>query len=422
MVIGAALGRRARVHVDLGPGHLADERVPRPGVLRRGAGGDRSTCSAPGPSTGMPTRTQQGDLLLCAYASHGDTRHICLYPADPREAFEFAVQAFDLAERFQTPVFVLTDLDIGMNDWMVPKLTWDDSYRPDRGKVLSAEQLEQVTNFYRYLDVDGDGVPYRTLPGDPPEGGVLHARLGPQPLRRLHRGPRRVHGRRRPHRAQDSERATRAARAHRPHAAGSEARAASRSAPAMRPASKRSTCSPQEGIAVDYMRVRGFPFGDEVGAFLEAHEVNFVVEQNRDAQLRSLLMLDTGVPPGEARVGALLRRVPDERPPRDYRGEGEAGEGGMTYITKPKIHHPALQKNAIGLTRRDYEGADHDAVRRLRARFDHRRHHPGVLGARRSRRTRWPSCPASAARRRRRPTSCARRTGSTASTGACRRS
>ena len=136
-----------------------------------------------GPSTGMPTRTQQGDLMLCAYASHGDTRHICLYPADPREAFETATAAFDLAERFQTPVFVLSDLDIGMNDWMVPKLTWDDSYRPDRGKVLSAEELEEVKSFSRYLDVDGDGIPYRTLPGVHPKGayftrGSGHNRYG----------------------------------------------------------------------------------------------------------------------------------------------------------------------------------------------------------------------------------------------------
>src|SRR6187455_1795768 len=105
-----------------------------------------------GPSTGMPTRTQQGDLMLCAYASHGDTRHICVYPGDPREAFEFAAASFDLAERFQTPVFVLTDLDIGMNDWMIPKLTWDDAYVPDRGKVLTAEQLDEVRQFSRYLD------------------------------------------------------------------------------------------------------------------------------------------------------------------------------------------------------------------------------------------------------------------------------
>src|SRR5512139_3976171 len=126
-----------------------------------------------GPSTGMPTRTQQGDLMMCAYASHGDTRHICLYPSDPREAFEFAVRAFDLAERFQTPVFVLSDLDIGMNDWMVPRLEWDDSYTPDRGKVLSAAELDQVKSFSRYLDVDGDGIPYRTLPGVHPRGAYF---------------------------------------------------------------------------------------------------------------------------------------------------------------------------------------------------------------------------------------------------------
>src|SRR5678815_5591680 len=126
-----------------------------------------------GPSTGMPTRTQQGDLLSCAYASHGDTKHICLYPADPREAFEMAVNAFDLAERFQTPVFVLSDLDIGMNDWMVPKLSWDDNYKPDRGKVLSAEELEQAKNFWRYYDHDGDGIPQRSLPGVHPKGAYF---------------------------------------------------------------------------------------------------------------------------------------------------------------------------------------------------------------------------------------------------------
>ena len=113
----------------------------------------------------------------------------------------------------------------------------------------------------------------------------------------------------------------------------------------------------KDGIALDYMRVRGFPFGDDVRAFLESHEVNFVVEQNRDAQLRSLLMLETGVPLDQAGIGALLRRLPDERAPRDRRREGQAGEGGMTYIAKPKAHHPSLKKNALGLTRRDYEGS-----------------------------------------------------------------
>ena len=247
-----------------------------------------------GPSTGMPTRTQQGDLMMCAYASHGDTRHICLYPSDPREAFEMAVAAFDLAERFQTPVFVLTDLDIGMNDWMIPKLSWDDAYRPDRGKVLSAEDLEKATSFSRYLDVDGDGIPYRSLPGVHPKGayftrGSGHnkhagyteddveytevmeridrkiqraAKAVPQPFIRMGAGTKlglvTVGG---------------------CHAACLEA----------------IDLLAKDGIAIDYMRVRGFPFGDEVAKFLDSHEVNFIVEQNRDAQLRSLLTLETGV-------------------------------------------------------------------------------------------------------------------------------
>ena len=248
-----------------------------------------------GPSTGMPTRTQQGDLMLCAYASHGDTRHICLYPADPKEAFELAGNAFDLAERFQTPVFVLTDLDIGMNDWMVPKLTWDDTYRPDRGKVLSAEELEQAKSFYRYLDIDGDGIPQRSLPGVHPKGafftrGSGHNKFGAytedsdeyqEVLDRVNR------------KIQNAAKALPAPIIKKTpgakmglitvggcHAACMEAL----------------DLLAKDGIHLDYMRVRGFPFSDEVHQFLAEHEVNFVVEQNRDAQLRSLLMLDTGTP------------------------------------------------------------------------------------------------------------------------------
>jgi 2-oxoglutarate/2-oxoacid ferredoxin oxidoreductase subunit alpha len=247
-----------------------------------------------GPSTGMPTRTQQGDLMMCAYASHGDTRHICLYPSDPREAFEFSVNAFDLADRFQTPVFVLSDLDIGMNDWMVPKLTWDDSYKPDRGKVLTAEELDTIKAFYRYLDTDGDGVTYRTLPGTHPKGayftrGSGHNRFGgytedadeyTEVIDRLQR------------KMQNAARAVPAPLIQQKagakmglvtiggcHAACVEAM----------------DLLAKDGVALDYMRVRGFPFSDEVRHFLEQHEVNFVVEQNRDAQLRSLLMLETGV-------------------------------------------------------------------------------------------------------------------------------
>jgi 2-oxoglutarate ferredoxin oxidoreductase subunit alpha len=247
-----------------------------------------------GPSTGMPTRTQQGDLMLCAYASHGDTRHLCLYPADPREAFELAVAAFDLAERFQTPVFVLSDLDIGMNDWMIPKLTWDDAYRPDRGKVLSAAELDHVQSFSRYLDVDGDGITPRTLPGVHPNGayftrGSGHNRFGAytedgdEYVEVLDRIDRKI------------QKAARAV-----------------PQPLIRPAQGakvglvtiggcHAACTEAldllaaEGIALDYMRVRGFPFGDDVGSFLDAHEVNFIVEQNRDGQLRNLLMLETAV-------------------------------------------------------------------------------------------------------------------------------
>ncbi|MDX1434340.1 MAG: 2-oxoacid:acceptor oxidoreductase subunit alpha, partial [Gammaproteobacteria bacterium] len=126
-----------------------------------------------GPSTGLPTRTQQSDILSCAYASHGDTRHVLLFPANPEECFGLAVKAFDLAERLQTPVIVVSDLDIGMNDWMCPDLGWDDGYRPDRGKVLGAEDLERIERFQRYQDVDGDGICYRTYPGVSPKGGYF---------------------------------------------------------------------------------------------------------------------------------------------------------------------------------------------------------------------------------------------------------
>ena len=126
-----------------------------------------------GPSTGMPTRTQQCDILEGAYASHGDTKHVCLFPRDPEECFYFARDAFDLAERLQTPIMVMSDLDIGMNDWMCPDLKWDDNYVPDRGKVLSKDEIAKLDKFHRYLDVDGDGIPYRTLPGVHPKGAYF---------------------------------------------------------------------------------------------------------------------------------------------------------------------------------------------------------------------------------------------------------
>jgi 2-oxoglutarate/2-oxoacid ferredoxin oxidoreductase subunit alpha len=248
-----------------------------------------------GPSTGMPTRTQQGDLLSLAYASHGDTKHVVLFPANPEECFYLAAQAFDLAERFQTPVFVASDLDIGMNDWMCPRLTWDDSYRPDRGKVLSADDLERVERFYRYLDGDGDGIAARTLPGTHPKGayfarGSGHDRFGAytedadayrEVMDRLARKLRS---------AADAVPAPEIRRRE-----GAEVGIVSIGGchAAVVEAVDRLAA---QGIPADYLRVRGFPFADTILEFIAAHDPCFVVEQNRDGQLRSLLAIETGVP------------------------------------------------------------------------------------------------------------------------------
>ena len=246
-----------------------------------------------GPSTGMPTRTQQGDLLLCAYASHGDTKHIALFPADPKECFEFVVTAFDLAERFQTPTFVVSDLDIGMNDWMIPKLEWDDDFVPDRGKVLSEEELEQAERFYRYLDVDGDHIAARTLPGVHPKGAYFTRGSGHDKYGRY---------------TEDSdayvevmdrllkkvESAADAVPAPEVHSVEGGSRLGLISVGGChRAVLEARDHLMREGVQVDYLRVRGFPFNDTVEQFVDEHEIVIVVEQNRDEQLRKLLLLET---------------------------------------------------------------------------------------------------------------------------------
>lgn len=247
-----------------------------------------------GPSTGMPTRTQQSDILAAAYASHGDTRHVLLFPSDPAECFEFAVKAFDLADRLQTPVIVLSDLDIGMNDWPCPELRWDDSYRPDYGKVYRANELRDLERFQRYLDVDGDGICYRSLPGDHPRGAYLirgsgHNQAGAY----TERSDEYIEVMDRLRRKFDTaatlvpgpiiERTPNADMAivslGSCHGAIQETR--DRLA--------------EKGLASDYMRIRSFPFCDDVRSFVDSHPRVFVVEQNRDAQLRSLLMTETGI-------------------------------------------------------------------------------------------------------------------------------
>jgi 2-oxoglutarate ferredoxin oxidoreductase subunit alpha len=251
-----------------------------------------------GPSTGMPTRTQQGDILMCAYASHGDTKHIVLFPSDPGECFHFAVKSFDLAERFQTPVFMLTDLDIGMNDWVVPRLSWDDGYQPDRGRVLSREDLEKMPKFYRYSPEDELGVAARTLPGVHSKGafftrGSGHNKLGgyteiPDEYQEVMDRLLRKH---------------KAASEHVPAPIIEKRRGGAGTSVGVvtvggcdRAVREAIVVLESRGVEADYMRVRGFPFGAAVEKFLEEHELVFVVEQNRDAQLRSLLTLETPVP------------------------------------------------------------------------------------------------------------------------------
>ena len=248
-----------------------------------------------GPSTGMPTRTQQGDLFSLAYASHGDTRHIVLFPADPEECFYFAVQAFDLAERFQTPVFVASDLDIGMNDWMCPRLQWDDDYRPDRGKVLSADELEHIERFYRYLDVDGDGIAARTIPGTHPKGayfarGSGHDRFGgyTEDSAAYREVVDRLDAKLR-----SAARAVPAPKIHRRDGATVGLVSLGGCNGAVLEAVERLAAL---DVAADYLRIRAFPFDAPVQEFIESHEPCFVIEQNRDAQLRALLAIETGIP------------------------------------------------------------------------------------------------------------------------------
>ena len=247
-----------------------------------------------GPSTGMPTRTQQGDVLECAYASHGDTKHILLFPSNPSECFEFAVKSFDLAEQFQTPVFMLSDLDIGMNDWVTPKITWDDSYRPNRGLVLTVEQLEAMPRFHRYLPDEGTEVPARTVPGIHSKGAFFTRGSGHNKYGGYTEIP-----------DEYQEVMDRLLRKHKEAAAfvpqaefvkKPGARIGMISIGGCDPAVREAVdILEAQGNPIDYMRIRGFPFGQEVEDFLANHEFCFVVEQNRDAQLRTLLLLETNV-------------------------------------------------------------------------------------------------------------------------------
>ncbi|MFG1464563.1 2-oxoacid:acceptor oxidoreductase subunit alpha [Xanthobacter sp. DSM 24535] len=258
-----------------------------------------------GPSTGMPTRTQQSDILLAAYASHGDTKHVLLFPEGPAEAFEFSALSFDLADRLQTPVLLMLDLDIGMNHRLCAPLRWDDDRVYDRGKVMTAADLDAGKDFGRYLDVDGDGIPYRTYPGTHPRKGSFFTRgtTRDRYARYTEEGGPYV---------DNMERLLKKFETAKDLVPGPVVTLASTpsrygviyfgsTSPAMEEAAD---LLEAEGHVLDRMRVRAFPFNRDVDAFLRSHEAVFVVEQNRDAQLRTLIVTECGVDP--AKVTPIL--------------------------------------------------------------------------------------------------------------------
>ena len=251
-----------------------------------------------GPSTGMPTRTQQSDLLAAAYASHGDTKHILLFPSNPKECFEMTVTAFDLAERFQTAVIVMTDLDLGMNDHLSNPLEWNDSRQMDRGKVLNAEQLDQLSTFGRYLDVDGDGVCYRTIPGTHPTKGSFFTRGSSRDEYAKYTEEGAAYQRNMERLIKKWETIKDIVPAAEINIKNSESKQA-----ILYFGTSTAACEEaidllsEQNIHVNQIKINSFPFGSEVSDFLEKHDQVFVVEQNRDAQMRSLLINELEINP-----------------------------------------------------------------------------------------------------------------------------
>ena len=293
------------------------------------------------PSTGMPTRTQQADLLSCAYASHGDTRHVLLFPEDPRECFELGALAFDLADRLQTPVFVMLDLDIGMQDWLCEPLAWDDRKAMDRGKVMSAQELDADRDFGRYLDVDGDGIPWRTYPGVHPSKGGYFTRgtTKDRYARYTEEGPAYVDNMQRLLRKFETARALlpgpEITDASEPTAAGVIWFGSTGAAMAESLAELE-----RRGIHLDRMRIRAFPFHDAVAEFIAAHEHVFVVEQNRDAQLKMLLVNECRIDP--ARLSSVLHY--DGTPITERMITREIAEQARLFVPGLGFQRPGIRK------------------------------------------------------------------------------
>jgi 2-oxoglutarate/2-oxoacid ferredoxin oxidoreductase subunit alpha len=251
-----------------------------------------------GPSTGMPTRTQQADLLSAAYASHGDTKHVLLIPSTPKECFDFGADALDLADRLQTPVLVMSDLELGMNDNMSEPLGWDDTRRYDRGKVLDAEALEKVERFGRYLDLDGDGIGYRTYPGTHPSKGAFFTRGTSRDEFAAYTESPDAYVRNMDRLLVKWRTAATLVPKAEITSTGKRAGIIYYGTSAL-PMAEALDLLAEEGIQLDTLRLRAFPFGDEVYQFIEDHEVIFVVDQNRDAQMKTLLVNEGGLNPAE---------------------------------------------------------------------------------------------------------------------------
>ena len=255
-----------------------------------------------GPSTGMPTRTQQSDILSCAYASHGDTKHVLLFPADPHECFSLGAQAFDLAERLQTPVIVMSDLDIGMNDWVCDPFEWDDAYQHDRGKVLSAAELDSFESdkgipWGRYQDVDGDGIPYRTIPGVHPTKGAYFSRGTSHDANARYTEDGVIHAEVLQRMAKKFEKAADILPVPEVDMRDPEGKLGIIYFGATTPAVQEAVeLLERDGVRPNTMRIRAFPFSKTVQEFAAAHDCILVVEQNRDGQMRSLLILEADIP------------------------------------------------------------------------------------------------------------------------------
>ena len=255
-----------------------------------------------GPSTGMPTRTGQPDIISCAYASHGDTKHVLLFPSNPTEVFSMGAEAFDLAELLQTPIMVMSDLDIGMNDWMTDPFTWDDSREQSRGKVLSAEQLEAFKTvkgkpWGRYLDVDGDAIPYRTLPGTHPSMGSFFTRGTSHDEYARYTEDGRIHARVIDRIRRKFDTAATVVPKPEIDIRDKSSKTGIIYFGATRPAVLEGLDELERtGVRLNAMRLKAFPFNEDVKAFCAAHDQIFVLEQNRDAQMRSLLITEADIP------------------------------------------------------------------------------------------------------------------------------